>query len=357
MEKLIAFCDESGNSGVNYWDPQDPFFVMAAWIVPETISKTDFVQQTLSKHDLLADLRGRRRGNAATLPRISRAFREFGKNGCVPGFIMAEKRFAVCGKIINVLLEPEHNPEMASDFLFNRSLHQTLVEDFYSLLSDDTLKKFTEAYLSEDIVQMEAFISAACAECEAAERVDLPRMLRGSVKHLHENTDFLTQKLLGFSRNHQSINMVIVGSFFSMLEQLARKINAEFSIVHDEIYHYERAYSSFFTLSKQRNNPEFLTDDGNTFITNLNRIKDFKFANSESNLWVKTADMLALGINRCAKHLLLNETMTPELTEIMSLTFPALLIGEITTAISICSGRTVKRFAPAFHALLRSGSP
>lgn len=93
LNKYTVFCDESGNSGGNYLDLNQPFFVIAGWIVPNTILKnTAFIDECASSLGVPGELKSNKLLNRKKARReFINLFEQLGESGCVPVFVFAEK--------------------------------------------------------------------------------------------------------------------------------------------------------------------------------------------------------------------------------------------------------------------------
>ena len=109
----IIYCDESGNSGPNYLDEAQPFYVLAGWVVPtnsiidvsielEKLRASQVQKNYTPKSPLDA---GEVKSSALLKSRAGQRklvelFRSLEERGCIPMYLVAEKRFCVAAKIV-----------------------------------------------------------------------------------------------------------------------------------------------------------------------------------------------------------------------------------------------------------------
>lgn len=98
------YCDESGNSGGNYLDPQQPFYVLAGWLIQkdQRFKVDGIVRRYLKEYypektelkgaEILKSNQGQKIAN--------QLFHEVGKLGCVPLYIIAEKNTVSLEKLL-----------------------------------------------------------------------------------------------------------------------------------------------------------------------------------------------------------------------------------------------------------------
>lgn len=140
MLMKTVYCDESGNTGSNFLDPQQPIYVLAGWWVDPNVEKNanDAVIRYLgsvpgSPRELHgAQLLRQSKGQSSTL----QLFRELGALGCVPIFVLAEKRYCIAGKIIETFLDPYYNHLLCEEFAADVDMKQDIADTICELPED-----------------------------------------------------------------------------------------------------------------------------------------------------------------------------------------------------------------------------
>ena len=143
------FCDESGNSGITYLDEDSPFLVLAGFIVAgrarreaeaAVLSFVEGLGLPGGKEPKFRDV-WRKSRQARTLGML----RELGKARAFPVFYFMQQQFAVAGKVVDVLLDPMHNP--GASWLPTTALRERRrLTDIVYTVGDDVLRDFAEAY-------------------------------------------------------------------------------------------------------------------------------------------------------------------------------------------------------------------
>ncbi len=143
-----AYCDESGNTGANLLDPEQPLFVMGGWLVLDGFIEAaeEVIREYVS---LLApsdnELHGIRllRSEIGTFG-ILKLMQDL-LQACGPICQIVEKRVLLVGHIFDVFLKPEFNPDVPASFEDYFEGKRDLLEKVYSL-PDEVLAEFMEAY-------------------------------------------------------------------------------------------------------------------------------------------------------------------------------------------------------------------
>ncbi|MEI2443880.1 SEC-C metal-binding domain-containing protein [Priestia megaterium] len=121
-DKYTIFCDESGNSGSNYLDLEQPFYIIAGWIVPDkNINKISKIRDCAEALGVEGELHGTK------LIKRKKAQNEFQKLfnilcneiECIPTFIIAEKKYCIAAKIIETILDPYYNDEVDNSYTYD----------------------------------------------------------------------------------------------------------------------------------------------------------------------------------------------------------------------------------------------
>jgi len=105
MAGLIYFADEAGNTGSNYLDQGQPYYVLAGFVLrPNQVDSARDVILNALKGTKAAELSAQtllRRGKITTITRI---IRDLGKVGAFPAASLIEKRFALGARITDAVV-------------------------------------------------------------------------------------------------------------------------------------------------------------------------------------------------------------------------------------------------------------
>jgi len=188
-----VYCDESGNSGPNYLDQAQPFYVLAGWLVPddrvvevnvaiENFRREQFPQlQELKTNSILRNDRTKRAG--------AQLFRTLGRLHCVPLYLIAEKRYCVAGKIVETFLDPVYNDIVRNPITSDVETKQEIANTLYEQLDSAALEMFAQAYMKPTPDALGAAIVSVAKAIDSDISEALGRALLGSRSHIDEIAD------------------------------------------------------------------------------------------------------------------------------------------------------------------------
>lgn len=338
-EEYTVFCDESGNSGGNYLDVDQPFFIEAGWIVPVSqLNNVKSIEDCAKKLNVTDEIHGKNLIRNRRNQRIfTELFIELGKQGCTPTFVFAEKKYCVSAKIIETLFDPVYNELTGNEYTYDNKMKKEKAELFYTL-PFDILRDFATAYEAKDISLMSESIKNISENVTIRGEVELSKQILESLKYIEENMH--TEKQVIDSQPKKvmaSLNVPIFASLNNMLKKFGRSIDAELTLIHDETKQFREAYPETFNIFAHAKQTEFQLTDGNSIVLGFKKLKKFEFCNSKNNYWIQAADMLSSALSRSLKTLYYDEEMTDELSDLIDITLPTLFIPDVRIADSICS--------------------
>lgn len=141
MDDLQAkfYCDESGYTGTNWADPQQPVFAHGGWLV--------FVAEIPALEAALARLRKRVQARAPELKWAILArrddpsaefltfFEDALTSGCIPCFQLVDKEYFIATKAVESYFDPAYNSRLPIEFTRNFTAKAKIAETLLSLPS------------------------------------------------------------------------------------------------------------------------------------------------------------------------------------------------------------------------------
>lgn len=256
---LVVYCDESGNSGPNLLDLNQPIYVLGGWVVPASLTSAaeDVVRETcetlcpssdeLHGTKLLRTKKGQS-GLAAFIGHMGRA-------GAWPVYEVAEKRYWIAGKIVETFLDPAYNDSSSWAFYNDIDQKQELANDL-TTFPDEYLQEFALAYRSLDPGGLERSANRLAAFYDLKGQRRLAHAVRGCCKNLPDITRHERQANSSFPSNAlATVNLPTLASFLSLVEDMARDLLVEsVRMVHDESREFAAAYQwvSLCTRTRSR---------------------------------------------------------------------------------------------------------
>lgn len=347
MKCATVFCDESGNTGANYIDPQQPLYVVAGWWVHQENEQEVsglYKEKVLDRIGNMTEIKGASlirsdEGQEAILSFI----KAIGQVHCVPLFAVAEKRYCVAGKIVETLLDPVYNPSSSFSFWNDVEKKQDTADKIYHL-SDDTLGEFAIAYRELDLDKMTKAVRLISEELNSSRQVDISRTIFGSINHLPQIIDAeVTSGHTIPGKGSNTINMPVFVSYMCNIELLSRYTGVnEVSIFHDNIPEFKETYEWAFKVYGDGPRVDIPLSNGTIIPLGFEFVKNFNTLDSYSSLLIQAADILASSIYSIFTYVYLDKPLTETKKKIGKLLLPATLMepqcGTMITS-SIMNGK------------------
>lgn len=299
MDYRNIYIDESGNTGPNYLDKEEQYFILAGWLdINNEMQKAENVES-------LADLLGKKEVKSSDLAKtvtgkkkMLRVIEFMKEKKCVPIIAIANKKYCIPMRIIEVLLDPVYNDEIFPEFDEPKyyELKKQYADRLFKYLSHNELEKFAKIYRGKDISnderenKMKSFIDEIYNSLSNKD-IELARLIKGAKKKIKANLEAeVGNKSEILAR--QSPNIWLLYMFFLLIENNYSKYRYKFKVIHDEQSKYSSHIKDMFL---------FVNEHKYLFHGNLNHIYEIKFSNSKNTLMIQAADILAGSINMILK--------------------------------------------------------
>jgi hypothetical protein len=341
------YCDESGNSGPNYLDKAQPFYVLAGWVIPDRSNEAACVaieqlRQKISPQSSelksAAILKGERQKTEA-----AGLFAELGRLGAIPLYLIAEKRFCIAAKVVETFLDPAFNPLLRNLMTSDRETKQEIANLLYDGLPDQELIAFAEAYRKPSGPGLKAALLNLAAAAREHLNPELAEALLGCEQDI-ESIAEVEAANSPFGSVGAALNMPCLVSFLMMTEALGRAgLHQPIRFVHDRQHAYEEGYRKIFEI--HRGMPHLFSmpsDDGLPF-GKLEAVAEFETADSKDRLPLQAADMLAGVLNHLSRLAINGVQPSSADIALARLTLPGLFLTDVKVAWPIwsihCMGR------------------
>lgn len=304
----FVFCDESGNSGNNLLEEEQPLFVSACWIVgaPQRAALRQSLDGVRAVHPQKeAEIKSAfylgEKANEARLSVVADWLgRVAGIPNKMPAFFVAERRFVLVGKIVDVLFDPAHNSAaIASMPLLSHERRSEATNAMYETFDYEVLTRFARAYQILDAEGLSSAVAALAAEARAKGRMDLALLFDGAAGQLGvildaEKTDIGVTQTTTLS-TRQAINFPGLLHMLRIADKyLDFKAARDVRVIHDR----QRQFQTLFRdhvrmLGRIGPDTPFMHPEGPVDRYGLRNIKDIEFADSKAWPEIQAADLLA----------------------------------------------------------------
>lgn len=325
----FLFVDESGNSGVNYLDAAQPFYVSAGFLIQA--SRVPEMRRAIQAFlrpgevELKAERILRRPAGQRRAVDIIKAV---GKAGAVPLFIVMDKWFSVAGKLVDVFLDPEHNPGAAWLPTSAVKRRTGLVELLSDVLSESALRDFAACYHTPDVTGFQNTVEHVAQELLNASLWMLAHTFLAATTDLPNLVEQETYDRDGTHAQWASLNVPALGHLLRRADVLMDS-KGTYSVVHDETSQFRPVIEHAVAAMRRPGTPapDLFLEDGLRHRQLLRNLECLTFVRSNDEVCLQAADLLAGSIARVARNASGGDPLTEEMAALGALTFPALLVA------------------------------
>lgn len=346
------YLDESGNDGPNYVSQEDPFYVLAGWIVPDKaiVDSAVLMEQFRQQHSPQTfDLKFKMFRRRPFL--LSELMTNLGQLGLVPMFVLAEKRYCIAGKIVGTFLDPFYSSKLRSPFGFDLDAKREIANTLYERLPTPVLNEFAAAYREPTQAAFESALSRVVESCRENVNAEVAELMLGSEDRLGEIAAAEVHAVEVFGKGSATINASCLISMAMLIEQLGREHQVSpRRIVHDEQGPYQtdfaRIFQSFLSAPEEH---RFQLEGMDVPFGAIRNINSLEFQQSDQQLLVQAADLLAGSIASLAKKLIGTESLHPQESELALFAFMPMYVPQLRLANPVCSERMLKHIGGAIR--------
>lgn len=341
--QFTLFVDEAGNSGSNYLDLEQPFYLVGGWLIPNSrLESTNIIDDVAQTLNVNGELKGTNlSGNKKNQREFKSMFEKMEEIGCKPFLVFAEKKYCIAAKVIETFLDPAYNQKVSNSYTFDNVLKKQLAEKVYNL-PIDTLKQFAQAYRLLEPEAMEKSLKDICDALKSVNEHDLADKLSGALSTIKQNTISEKEAHIEFLPNNAaaSLNVPAFVSLINHLEGYAREKNISLTFIHDKTKAYEPGYMEVYRLVSEANDFQFQLTDGTNIVMGFKNLRGIQFHDSKESPWIQAADVLISSLNRFMKKVYSGENVNSELLELGKYISSAVLPTHPVMGNSICSHNT-----------------
>lgn len=341
--EFILYCDESGNSGPNYLDAGQPFYVLAGWWIPVdalvdvTIKLEEIRAMRADKNyvpsspldvwEVKATSLVKRAGGQRILTDL---FKFLGQRGCIPTYLIAEKRFVVAAKIVETFLDPAYNDAFSMGFTGDFKTKLQIANDIYDEVDDSVANAFAIAYRSPTAESLSQSLSEVVREIKSTINPELAEAFKGCDAKIDEISRDEAAGAAMWNGAAGTLNLPCLVSFLMLVEYNAKSANIRLQkLIHDQQLQYEHGYNEIFNALSSGKDRAIKLPDVAIPLGKINHIPEFEMADSKLNPLMQAPDLLAGTINHLFKKVASNQELSDCEKELGQYVLPPLLFDEI----------------------------
>ena len=312
IEELIYFADEAGNTGSNYLDPDQRYYVLAGFVLrPNQVDSARDVIRNALKGSKAAELSAQAMLRRRKLTTVTRIIRQLGQIGAVPAVSLIDKRFALGMRVADVFLDFDYNNEVNEQFRsigLMRSASQVFADLSADTLasanammkdpSDSMARACCQLVVDELISSGKPWLAKKVSGALAADDLSQARKRDDDLSQATADLSQATDDLYETMRAGLSPNVAAFMNVMAMLQPLSEAIDTNIKIVHDEQVQFEAALKYFLAFAaKPEFRAHFDTLGSAPVIPMMSNIAPPTFVTSHDEPLVQAADLLAGSTN------------------------------------------------------------
>lgn len=291
--RATFYCDESGNTGVHWGDPDQPVFVHGGWMIPET--KKDALLATIP------DLRQRHRLNAPELKWQHFAKRDGGAaifrdffdtilaHGAMPFFQVMDKDYILAAKATETFFDPAYNQFLPVEFTSAFDIKKELADNLSH--ASEELADFGDmlrAGVPPEPARLDELAHRFAAFMERNNGPALAEMLR--------HFDAAALDAMGSEFGAAVWMRTTLGhSMFALmnrLEHFLRPRNVRIDIVHDNIVRFDELLGMVRGMFRESNGRDTLIINGEARYFSMPTVDGMRLGDSKDEPFIQLADLL-----------------------------------------------------------------
>lgn len=321
--EFTLYCDEAGNSGINYLDPAQPVHVIAGWVVPkEREQKWGAEIASLRAQQGAPELHGVKLLKTSKGRKLAANILEAGlRNGCLPTSLVAFKRHCLALRVVETFLDPGLNPGAT---WLPSGANETRREIATLLWQEvpEAVRQFGTCFKSPERAAWTASVTAIADALDAADVASrhcglvsiLVRSLRQALAPdtMDEIIDVESRSEWGSGKRYEamSLNFPVFLNFMRNLDMLMH--GAVIDVVHDETLQFEAAFRQAIELFGKLGRVDIRTEDGTPWRLSPGSYRSFRTRDSREVIGLQAADTMATSVFRVAKRAHNDEPLTED---------------------------------------------
>lgn len=330
MDYLNYYFDESGNSGSRFLDYHQPTYVEGGWAVEKSkIQKLSnlIIEIENSYTSNIKELKGKnlvkhRRGQEFILKMIH----EIGQHGGIPILHICEKKYMVCGKIVETFLDPLYNSKVTYADQWNLEKRQEIAQCFYET-NIPLIDEFADAYRRKNLEGIANNAQKWVQYLGENNHKELSDLIAHVIPNIEKS---LSDEFSIYDKpSFKGIDSLNIPVWFNILQHIEQNTPSRCSIIHDKIDTFELAYLESFKILKNASEGIINFKD-RMWVLPLKNIDNFIFEDSKKSPLVRAAD-LVVGCSAYYIELVMSSKAIPNLLHKIAFSTLGIFLMDIIT--------------------------
>lgn len=346
-KRFTLYCDEAGNTGINYLDPEQPVHVIAGWLVRDhrTEAWAAEIDKIRTDHGT-AELHGVKllksnRGLDVAVKVLETSLR----HGAFPVSLVAFKGHSLSLRAVEAFMDPAHNraaywlPTGADES--RREIATLLWEN-----ATDGIRSFGQAIKNPDphtwtqiaLDLSRALGSSTSSDISMRAAETLKRAADPDVISNIVEAEQVTPWGSGKRYESMSLNFPMFLTLLRNTDELVTSQNGICHVIHDETRQFESSFQQGVEFFAQIGRIDARREDGSVYRLVPESFKSFRTSDSKALPALQAADVLASSIYLVAKHVAQNKKLSKKKRPLAALSLGHLAPMAIARPLSTIPG-------------------
>lgn len=311
---LSYFIDESGNTGRDWLNKDQPFFIYGGWLVKN--DRRQEIEDYLNNFLLNSQASELKSKNFFKTNDNYEKFYEFFNKmvynlECLPFFSIVDKKFMVAAKIVETFFDYDYNPSvnqyLTNPYEIKKALASCIVED-------DTILNLFAELINQATIPIVKLEEVTTKLVELFEVQDLS-LVANTLKCFNTNyyqkmiDEFQVISHDGTQKNYLALPQPMLTELLKNVEIFSASIEARVSIVHDNLRGYDNVFNELVELFFNKRAPNIIGTNARTFMTSFSHLDSLIQEDSKTNILIQAADLLCGFISRSVKQFNSNQRL------------------------------------------------
>lgn len=292
MDKYTLFLDEAGNTGSRYLDDDQPFLVLAGWIIEDSKIKklSKSIEELERDHSSTThELKGKNLIKHATGQRfILKIIKTISSYGGLPFLFLVEKRYMVCAKIVETYFDPAFNHKINTSDQYDLEKRQDLAQQIYNTKSK-LIESFAEAYRLRNSIKIATLNQDWVNEFGSLGQKEFADKFQGAIENIKEQMD-TEFEVFTKRKNYDTLNLPMLVAMFQYVENY---LPSPIKIVHDNTDSFKEAYLDVVEMFNNGSDGFVEFNNGYRQFFGFKGISNFALEDSKSLPLLRAADYIA----------------------------------------------------------------
>lgn len=299
------YCDESGNTGTNWTNQVQPYFVNGGWLIDAQSEQQ--IKEKLTK--LFNEYQGPEikssiLNTSKGMYYLDKSFSILLESGSLPFFVVADIEFMVAAKIVESFFDYEYNKSILPTFSYDKELRKNMAS--VMLQDREIIHKFSRVIKSLIPTKLELFeiqgllvnLFKDCSCLSVANNIS--QLNEASLMDIIEEFNIVT--CFGTKRNQICLNFPVLFFLMQLVNDFACVHQLTVNFCHDELRGYDSIFNELrsIIINKPPVRKLYYLDGSHVTIT-YPYIKTFNVNSSHNNVFLQMSDLLCGFITRCLK--------------------------------------------------------